>query len=406
MHRLLLSFCLISCSALADEAHDSAVIGEMLKVHAPRPDWRAQLSDPAFLRSIDHRPAEDADDETLAEYWREAPAATAAPDRAVRLRLLEICTRDPGQLPALLRWFGEPDEEIAAKLKAIYNQVAAKPAKSFAPADLHDWLMEHSRYFRDELIAKTRETFAGADAQRLRESVQTLARLDRHAAEELLRSLRESGNAFTRAAALVALLELEGAGSATELETWRAELRRMAADAATPPRARDYAISGLMRKPWPGDEEWFPGLFADASLAEIRLEDPLITPLHPLSRVVAGQPARWVPKLLPMLEAEDRTLRGNAAVCLAGLPQVEALRPLLPWLTDASWSPFGGDEARRELARSLAKVDLPEAGPGLVALLRHGDSWQVIAAAEALAPCPPESPTNRAGRAGRPRPRG
>jgi len=86
-----------------------------------------------------------------------------------------------------------------------------------------------------------------------------------------------------------------------------------------------------------------------------------------------------------MINGADRTKHGNAALCLTDIPQAEALRPLLPWLTDASWSPIGGDAARRRLLWSLAKVKLPEAMPGLIEMLHHSDPWLVEEAAKALA---------------------
>ena len=350
-------------------------------MHAPPPDWRVQLSNPKFLSSINRQPPEDAHDEVLAEYWREAPSSTSAPSRQVQLRLTEICKQDPEQLPYLLRWFSKTDEEVAERLKAVYERIAMNRPKDFDPIQLRDWLAEHSPYFRDDLIAKTRETFSGADAETLRSAVKILAGLDRNAAELLLRSLAKSDNDFTRTAALVALVEFDGAVSDSERETWRADLRRIATNTAASPRARDYAITGVMRRPWPSDEEWFLSLFDDAGLAELRVGQQL---LAPLCRVISDQPARWVPKLVAMINSPDRTKHGNAALCLSDIPQAEALRPLLPWLIDASWSPIGGDAARRRLIWNLAKVELPEAVPGLAAMLKHADPWLVNEAAESL----------------------
>ncbi len=294
--RALATFaCLVASDLPASEKRDTALIEDLLKLPAPPPDWREQLSRAAPPGEAPTPP--DAPLETLVEFWQLAPAGPA-PERRVQTRLLESCEAHPEQLVPLLRWFPTDAPDFHDRVKAIFDKLeaglAAEPRWSDILSPAFDWLMFNSRHFRGELIENTRETFSDNDGNTLARHVLTLARLDRAATEKLLLSLAEDKDRFTHTAALVWLHSIYSASDDARLVGWRTDLQRIAADVSAPARARDYAIVGLMRSRWPGQEDWYLGLFRDASLGG--LPDGA-TVFSPLCAVANDDPDRWIPKI-------------------------------------------------------------------------------------------------------------
>jgi hypothetical protein len=372
---------------LADTPRDATLLDELLKLSAPAPDWREQLARTAAERETP--PGPEAPIETLAEFWRHAPPELR-PDQGVPPRLLEWCEAHPEALGDLLRWFPTDTPEFHDRLKAVAERLASRSADEPKWRDTVDlaagWLMFHSRYFRDELIAATREAFAGRSGDEIAKHIEALVRLDRPAADKLLRELAESSDAFTKAAGLVWLHKLDaGEGDHERAGDWRAALQGIVTDTAAAPRARDYALWGLMQSRWPGQEEWLLGLFRDASLGEFR--DPLFH-LRPLGRVASDDPDRWIPRIVPLVGGPDRTAHNNAVRCLSEFhlekARVDALRPLLPWLSDPKWADIEDDIPRLRVVQSLDRVDLPESVPGLIWILGHERGYFLTGAAEAL----------------------
>ena len=380
--------CLAACGAWAGEKHDAALIEELLKLPAPPPDWRDDLQQRAAHEETP--PPPDAPLETLAEFWQHAPAGPA-PERRVQTRLLESCEAHPKQLASLLRWFPTDVPEFHDRVKAICDKHQASPdAKPQWWEILRaagEWLEFNSRYFREELIESTRGKFMGNDGNAIASHIQILTRLDRAAAEKLLLSLAESGDRFTHTAALVWLHTLFSAKDDDPRSVeWRTNLQRIATDVSAPARVRDYAVTGVMHTRWPGQEDWYLGLFADASLGELRDDSTILSPLRAVAR---EDPDRWIPKITPLIGGKNRVAHNNAVRCLGGFnledARADALRPLLPWLSDPKWADSGSEDMPRlRLVQSLDRVDLPESVPGLIWVLNHERDYFLSGAAEAL----------------------
>ena len=153
-------------------------------------------------------------------------------------------------------------------------------------------------------------------------------------------------------------------------------------DEGQPASHRAQAMEAAMASPWPGRDEWFIGLFANKSLGALKEGHTLY---RPLCSVVEKDPDRLIPKIVPLVGSENRAVHDNAVEALAQLdlePRADALRPLLPWLQDRSWST---GEDRGLVIRGLCKVKLPESVPGLVHFLRTEKFLAREGAARALA---------------------
>ncbi len=66
------------------------------------------------------------------------------------------------------------------------------------------------------------------------------------------------------------------------------------------------------------------------------------------------------------------------------MERADALRPLLPWLSDAKWTDIADEASRRRVVYNLAKMDLRESVPGLVRMLEQDNEFFMVAAADAL----------------------
>ncbi len=375
--------CLAACGAWADEKRDDALIEELLKLPAPPPDWRDDLKQRA---AHEETPPPDAPLEALAEFWQHAPDGPA-PERRVQTRLLESCEAHPEQLASLLRWFPTDAPDFHDRLKVLHDKLITEPKPRVDSAPLHDWLMFNSRHFREDLISLTRKAFAAADDNGIFRNIQALAALDQAAAHDLLTDMAGSAEAPAHTAALAWLLDPKLVQeSDARRANWRAELQKIATDKSARGWARSYAVMGLMRHPWAGQEEWLLGLFRDASMGQMQNGS---YSFQPLCSGVSGDPEHYIPKVAALVGGKDRAAHNNAVRCLSEFnlenARADALRPLLPWLSDPKWADCGDEHLPRlRLVQSLDRVDLPESVPGLIWVLNHERDYFLSGAAEAL----------------------
>ena len=87
----------------------------------------------------------------------------------------------------------------------------------------------------------------------------------------------------------------------------------------------------------------------------------------PLAVPVERDPDEWIPQIAALVGNENREIHDNAVDVLVRFhsrrARADALRPLLPWLTDPQWS---SARDRMRLIQSVDRVGLTEAIPGLI----------------------------------------
>lgn len=238
----------------------------------------------------------------------------------------------------------------------FYSQLSQLPYAEKARV----WLRRRGRFLRDELIQ--------AATQASDEDLRILARLDPAAARKVLDKLG------TLAPHQMLVLAVE-----VQMDPARVDLRRrletVATDAHAPADHRQMASHTLSSISWPGQLQFMRNLAKIPGNSYI-LED-----------WAKSDPDRWVPVLKTWLSDKDLQLHNLAVDALLEFHgedhREDALRALLPWLSNARWSNSRG---RLLLIQSLDRFECPEAVPDLIQIVSSpGDDYERSYAAVTLA---------------------
>jgi hypothetical protein len=328
-------------------------------------------------------PADDAPEAEFWRYWSRYDIFSAASLGKIsergRARLLPLALKHREALADLLSLLPDTAEAHDA-LKAVYDGLSAtSPSDEGLRAHLHGWLMYHSRYFRDELVAaaaaKVEDVWGMQDVQAAQEA---LARLDWPAAERLLRA-QAAGDLPRVAASALRILHHHAVAAGDEAAAeWRERLQRIATDTKAPGFARNAAFEALAADRWPGRAAWFTARLGDATLEE--LEDGQTSFGNPLKAWARAAPAEALPAACQGAEAV--ATRPAAAAILLEIGTRDALRPLLPALAHPQEWPRG---VSRDLVRALQKVEVPGSGELLVARSRDREAYDLDEVGLALA---------------------
>ncbi|HEX5083344.1 MAG TPA: HEAT repeat domain-containing protein, partial [Blastocatellia bacterium] len=368
-------------------------IYELLQLPAPAPPyWKSTPGKKGETETlvINPRPDSVGDDaplEALIGYWTDRSSLTdqQKPSPIVSKRLLEGVEKNPERLTALLDLL--PDTaDTHDRIKKILDREERTPRLS---ADhkrkAREWLMTHSGYFRDELAqaaegAKDENGWIAGESK-----IKALVRLDWARAEPILKKLA-SGDQPRAAALALALLYKRAVESndARQEEALRTRLKAIVADRRANGYSRDAACDALLTTEWKGRDEWYLSLFSDATL---RNPQDGYTVFSPLATPVATSPDQWIPVITKLIGNKNRAIHDAAVSCLVRFnlreARSDALRPLLPWLSDPKWSSAGD---RLRLIQSLEDLNIPECVPGLIHVVEFDDdSAQRSYAAESLA---------------------
>lgn len=332
---------------------------------------------PESFYSPGKRPPDDAPLEDLLDYWQRwafASGRRARPSDGVRQRLLEACEAEPGKLAHLAAYLPET-AEAAERVKKMYDAEQSFPQfDEYWAKTVRGWLKLNSKYFLDELLALARKARDKGSYVENGEALGALARVAPEAAAPLLHSLAAGGQPLASVTALAILYRsARRAGDAAAEESYRARLRAVAADRGATAGARDTAVETLSLTEWPGRDEWYLSLFEDETLFE--LGDGNLS-YSPLASLPAREPEKWIPVMARLVEGKNQTVRDAAASCLVIFynrdAREDALRPLLPWLSDPNWAKDDGDD-RLRLIQSMSFISIPESVPGLIRVVEHDE---------------------------------
>jgi hypothetical protein len=378
---------------LGDPAQD--IIQDLFMMPAPLPVRALPVEGPA-----EQAPAEDAPLAILADYWARHPAPDAAldespefaarllrepmPSERIRRRLLEAAEADPGILSRLLTRL--PDTPASyGRVKSLLDTESGQPRYG------GDWskrverfLMFHSRYFRQKLIGAAREAHDENYKVKGGAELGALAKLDWAAAEPILKTHAEGRNARTAALSLALIYghHVE-AGAEAKARACRDMLMRIVEDRSALGYARDAAARALLTTRWEGREAWYESLFHDPSLRDLLDGYQGYAPL----RRIAMPADEWARLLARLAGGADRSVRDAAVSCLAGIEEAtrDTLLPLLPWLDDPGWS---AARDRGTFIAKLARAHVPEAVPGLIAVIERQNDRDRATAARVMASYP------------------
>jgi hypothetical protein len=373
----------------APQQTTESLVKDLLRIPAPAPPTtpsqdEAKSTQAATPAKTFGPPPDDAPAEILARYWgREFGRSPEQPSDRVRQRLLEACETAPEYLPALLKQL--PDTQAAlARIKAIFDAELSSPR--FEPGwreAVKRHLTYHSPYFLKELAAAAGAAHDEEEIPKGEEDLKALARLDWTTAEPILMVHTASPSLRVSAIALALLyshaVEIADADGSAR---YRVELRRLVEDRSRPGRARNTAAEALFTTQWQGRDEWYWSLFRDSTLRDLKDGYMMFSPLCG----IAMDQTRWIAALATRVADADRVVHDAAVSCLVEFhldnARHDALLPLLPWLNNPKWS---SARDRLRLIQSMDRIEMPEAVPGLVAVLGQDDAAERSYAAESLA---------------------
>jgi hypothetical protein len=415
--------------AASEPATQPTLLQALLKLPGVPKDWRihlglmteAELPDQIAITSLlDRPPSPNTPDEIVLNYWMDKtrpfrgggggifsprvemdPLPPVAMDAASRRQLLDAAVRHPSDLSYVLDLLDENDTTTHDRLKHLLDtSPPPKPPPPDRPdeaetwqRDVHDWLMENSRYFRDELKSRAASMHVEKDGvgNQLKndDALNALAKLDWDAARPLAERQMAAPGADVQVVAFAAFVLFEGetkAGHPAAAKAARTKLLAIAADPNAPAAAHSIAVRSLIAVRWVGEEtaqdKWVVETLSDPDLVEPK--DSTFT-YRPVAWAMRKDVDRWSRVLISLVSGEDQGKRDAAAQMLLEIAPDPApaalLRPLLPWLADPKWSSAPN---REMLLDKLEKTAVPEAVPGLIAVLCDADEKLVAKAAKAL----------------------
>ncbi|MFN7976079.1 MAG: hypothetical protein U0166_27720 [Acidobacteriota bacterium] len=267
-------------------------------------------------------------------FHREDPfAPEIVLDEESSLELMDLCEAKPEQLCYSVDQLA-PTPEIVERVEMLWRTHGSLYGER--GKEVKAWLVRNSQSFSAELLALANAAdglWEGAIGGT--EALELLARRSWSDAEPLLARFAERADGYTKATALSLLYEHAVAAGDHESE---AELRArllafvLAAPCELGPGAD--AIETLLKGRWEGQEEWLLSLLG-SSLDEGSLTNVGYALEHQASE-------RWVRFLARTAGEHDGVTRDAAVVGLGSFLETtyadDALRALLPWLADPSWS--------------------------------------------------------------------
>ena len=373
----------------AVEPHADAAISELLSYSVPAEDWQEHLKRrkqagwvPPLLPSVPE--ADTHDIQALACYWRtdSSDSVPGEVSAAVRERLLAYCEERPAAFEMLAGRFSASQDGVVPRIQKLHDRLAAVAANDEdAQAALRKvrlWLMARAGLFREELKAAAERYFTEPDDADLRAAFEALQKLEPAVAAALLLRQAAAGQPLACTTALLWLSAMKDAPAGQ----WREELQKIVTRREVPAVVRARALRGLAEMEWAGKAEWVMRLFDDASLSVVQKDK--YTKEEPLALLVKATPDLWVPKIVPLVGSPNRVVHDNAVRCLIQFERADALRPLLPWLSNPKWALDEEPDRRKNLMYSLCEVALPESVPGLLWALKHDSEYTLMAAVSAL----------------------
>ena len=356
---------LLFCVAVSAAERD--VIDELLRLPSPPPGEDAGPIERIVLER-QKAPPDDAPLNALVSYW--SVVYDQGPSNAVRERMIEAIESRSDQLGSFVKYL-PPRADVCERVRR---------AAADDDEDAKTWLLHQCASERQRLVAtvlKASDNDGYVDAG---EEMVALAVNDRAAAEPVLKKLA-TREPRTRALALSLLFQLCGGA-----EEHRRALQSIATDTTAPGYARDTAIESLAAKEWERRDEWLLSLLGDPTLHWMSDGH---TSYAPVSQFVAKDPDKWIPVMTSLLDSSNLDTRSLAANALSEFhlraARADALRPLLPWISDPTWAKEGIGMPRLRIIQSVAPLGIREAIPHLVQVIANDpDDARRAYAAEAL----------------------
>lgn len=330
-------------------------------------------------------PGDDAPIELLMAYWathqRSINRMGHQPEMTDKVfdRLTAEIEKDPTKLTSLLGSF-PMNERSADFIKRMYDQGLDAGLRR----TVKEWLVVNSKYFTNELFQRASavrdtETYLSNHDELLQ-----LVRLDYERARPIID--RMAANGGSKATGILAkwarYINALNTNSTGDIERYRDELKAIVEDKSQSAAYRDLAMDALVvEKEWSGRDDWYVSLLADETLHDLGGYTGLTT-------LINVSPAdKYIGKMIELLKSNNAAVRSAAIrnlILKISADKPDVIRALLPWLEDAKWAKDVGG-SRQRLVSILAEIEMPEAVPGLIAILDEKGKVPDYSAAQSAA---------------------
>ena len=369
------------------------LIVELLNLPAPPPPnplMPISRRDEKFYSKV-NPPPDDAPIDDLLDYWsfqnRQFRNLTYKPTPSGRTmdRILAEVEKDPELATKFLNVFRN-SERAGDVLRRIYESgEPANEGESDVRGGLRDWLKNYTPTFTNELERDAHRVRDANEYVTNQEDLLNLTRVDWDRARPQVDAMYRNNEApVSQVLAKWALYKHALVTDSIDIDRYRDELKAIVEDKKATPGMRDLAFDALVsEREWSGRDEWYYGLLADETLADLRVNGSSYTGLTTL--IMYSPEDKYVDKMIEFTKDDNVVVRTAAVrnlLIVLNPERPQITRALLPWLSDPKWANFAQGNARERLVTSLATVKMPESVPALIAALDQKEIQQMVLPAD------------------------
>ena len=333
-------------------------------------------------------PADDAPLEDLLDYWegqsrnyRELGYNINPSEKSLE-RILEEIEENPNDLTKYINSLPRT-ERVIEFIKKLYDEKSASKTEDSDEEEdyfsgmwlerVKEWLTNNSKYFSDDLLEVAQQVEETEEYVTNQDELLALARVDWDKARPIVERLyNDKTKKVSQVLGIWAMYVHALETDSIDIGKYRDELKAVVEDKNATPGMRDLALDALVKeKEWDGRDEWYLSLLEDETLGELWIDGRVFTGLTTI--IYHAPPDRFVEKMLELLKSDNPAVRTAAIRNLSLMlspENIEVVRALLPWLSDAKWAKEVNGE-RRALIEALQKIQMQESVPGLISLLNE-----------------------------------
>ena len=384
----LILTCIFFPVSLRSQTANPSLVRELLDLPAPPAAVPLKETVIAKERTADfydvkNIPPDDAPIEDLLDYWKTKNTAfddfryNLKPSKETIKRILDVVRDDPEKITNYLKLLPN-DADVADFVTELYqNQSQASRNAPYWLTQVKKWLRNNTDMFVDELLQSAGKVKMENGYLTLQQDFEYLAIVAWDRAKPFVDRFegnRTNIETYTLAKYVLYHNALKEKNS-SDAERYREELKKLVEDKSLSYKARDLAMDALvLGGDFEGRTEWYMSLLKDETLLE--LQENGFTGLTTLPRYLPESREEWLPSMMKLIENGTPAQRSAALrnlMQIAGEKNVEIYKLLLPWLSDKNWARESRENERKKLIEALGKIDLPEAVPGLIAVVMNED---------------------------------
>lgn len=369
---------------------------------APNPLVKTHVGErPAGFYDREQPPPDNAPIEDLMEYWSRMSASyqelsyNPKPSATVANRIFRELASDPERISDFLNVF-QDDRRAADIARAQFQklEVRNEDDESGNREQLKNWLRVNTPDFSGDLERVASRIGDVNEYVNNHDELLSLTKVDWDRAEPIVQKLyNDKTQRVSQVVATWAMYKRALQSGGSDVDKYRDELKAVVENKEATPGMRDMALDALVKEPeWSGRDDWYVGLLADETLAELRVRGSVYTGLTTIMFHVSDD--RLTERMIGLMSSDNvhvRTAAGkNLLIRLSRLPEgsrsdvmrKQIVESMLPWLSNKGW--IRAESLQRSaLVAALGRVKIPEAVPALIAAL---DEKEMIAyAANAVA---------------------